>query len=343
VSAPLQGVIREIFVKQNEQVSQGQPLFRVATDQLTGGGDDVNQVSLTILMSQKARLSQQVEAEQKRMDSEQRRLTASLANLTNEMILLDSQMAMQNQRIKLGQNLLDVARMLAAKGLLSETERGHREQALLDDTQRLASIAQQQVSLRDKINEAKSSLEQLSTVTATKLQPMLGDLSSAEQRIAEIKGRQGYLVRAPIAGKVSVVQVNIGQFADPHRMSMEIVPSDTNLQAVLFVPARAAGLIDVGQRVRLLYDAFPYQKYGTHGGRVIQVSHTALTSADLSGPIALKEPAYKIIVALDEFTVKTRDKKTITLQPDTLLHADIILEQRTIMNWVLQPLLSARI
>ena len=95
--------------------------------------------------------------------------------------------------------------------------------------------------------------------------------------------------------------------------------------------------------MRLLYDAFPYQKYGTHGGRVVGVSHTALTSADLSGPISLKEPAYKVLVALDETAIKTHDKRTITLQPDTLLHADIILEQRTIMSWILQPLLSARI
>jgi membrane fusion protein len=294
-------------------------------------------------MSQKARLSQQVVAEQKRLDFEQQRLNVSLGSLSNEMTLLNSQIAMQSQRIKLGQTLVNVSTALAAKGLLSETERAHREQALLDDTQRLASIAQQQVSLRDKMNETRSSIDQLPTVTATKLQPMQGELSSVEQHIAEIKGRQGYLVRAPIPGRISLVQVNVGQLADTHRMSMEIVPSNANLQAVLFVPARAAGLIEVGQRVRLLYDAFPYQKYGTHGGRIIAVSHTALTSADLSGPISLKEPAYKVLVALDETVVKMRDKRTITLQPDTLLHADIILEQRTIMSWILQPLLSARI
>ena len=343
VSAPLQGVIREIFAKQGDQVIEGQPLFRVITDQLTAGGDDVNQASLNILMSQKANLSQQIAAEQKRMESEQQRMTATVASLSTEMTLLQSQIAMQNQRVKLGQMLVNMATSLATKGLLSETERGHREQALLDDTQRLASMAQQQISLRDKMNETKSSLEQLPTVTATKLQPMQGDLSSVEQRIAEIKGRQGYLVRAPIAGRISLIQISVGQLADPRRMSLEIVPLSSRLQAVLFVPARAAGLIDVGQRVRLLYDAFPYQRYGTHGGRIIEVSHTALTGADVSGPISLKEPAYKVIVALDEVTLKTRDKKTIALQPDTLLHADIILERRTIMSWVLQPLLGARI
>ena len=117
------------------------------------------------------------------------------------------------------------------------------------------------------------------------------------------------MVRAPITGRVSLLQVNIGQPADPRRLQMEIVPANASLQAVLFVPARAAGFVHVGQRVRLLYDAFPYQKYGTHGGRIIEVSQTILTGADVSGPIALKEPAYKVVAALDEEAIKTRDQE----------------------------------
>jgi membrane fusion protein len=295
-----------------------------------------------ILTSQKDALFQQILAEQKRLPSEQERLTASLKSLTAESALLSSQITMQNQRILLGQSLLAVATTLAAKGLMSETERGHRHQALLDDTQKLAAMAQQQTSLQDRINEVRSSLQQLATITATKLQPLRSELSSLEQRIAELVGRRGYVVRAPITGRVSLLQVNVGQPADPRRLEMEIVPANFNLQAVLFVPARAAGFIDVGQQVRLLYDAFPYEKYGTHGGHILEVSQTVLNSTDVSGPVALKEPSYRAIVALDETVLKTRDGRTVNLQPDTLLRADIILERRTIMDWILKPLLGAR-
>ena len=225
---------------------------------------------------------------------------------------------------------------------MSEVEHKHREQTLLDDTARLASLAQQATSLKGRINETRYTIDQLATVTGTKLQPLRSELSNIEQRIAEVGGRRAYVVRAPITGRVSLLQVNIGQPADPRRLQMEIVPADAHLQAVLFVPAGAAGFVHIGQRVRVLYDAFPYQKYGTHGGRIIEVSQTILTGADVSGPIALKEPAYKIVAALDEMTIKARDQKTFPLQPDMLLRADIILEQRTIMSWLLGPLLSAR-
>jgi membrane fusion protein len=269
-------------------------------------------------------------------------VNASLDNLNSEASLLHNQMTTQVQRIKSGETLVSMASTLAAKGLVSEVDRVHREQAVLDDTERLSSMAQQATTLQDRTSQTRYELDQLATVTATKLQPVRSELSSTEQRIAEIGARRAYAVRAPISGRVSMLQVNVGQPVDPHRLEMEIVSANANLEAVLFVPARAAGFVHAGQRVRLLYDAFPYQKYGTHSGTIIGISQTILTGADVSGPIALKEPAYKAIVALDEAAITTRDKKTIPLLPDMLLRADIILERRTIMSWILEPLLSAR-
>jgi membrane fusion protein len=341
VFVPQQGVIKEVYAKEGQQVTEGQALLRVATDQLAGSGEDVNAVTLGILASRKEALSRQVNAEQRRLVSEGQQLTASLSNLTSEASLLSSQIANQTRRIELGEALVSAGSTLAIKGLLSQTELKHREQAVLDDKQRIASLAQQGISVKSHINEVQHSLEQLATVTETKLQPLRAELANTEQRIAEIDARRAYIVRAPIGGRVSLMQVNIGQPADPHRLQMEIVPINVELQAVVFVPPRAAGFVHVGERVRLLYDAFPYQKYGTHDGRIIEVSQTILTAADVSGPITLKEPAYRVVVAVPDRTIKSRDK-TFQLQPDMLLHADIILEQRTIMNWLFEPLLSIR-
>ena len=73
VFAPQQGVIKDVYVKEGQQVTEGQTLLRVATDQLAGGGEDVNAVTLGILTSQKEMLSRQIAAEQQRMTSEQQR------------------------------------------------------------------------------------------------------------------------------------------------------------------------------------------------------------------------------------------------------------------------------
>ena len=342
VFAPRQGVIKSVDVTEGQDVQEGQPLFRVATSQVAEDGEDVNAAMLGILTTQKMALSRQIAAEEQRTASERERLTASLSTLVSEASRLNDQATMQDLRTQIGDSLVAAASKLTAKGLMSEMERKHREEAVLDDKEKLASLGQQAAALQDRINEVRYSLEQLPTVMAGKLQPLRNDLAGAEQRIAEINGHRAYVVRAPITGQVSLLQAHVGQTVDPQRLELEIIPAHSVLQAQLFVPARAAGFVRVGQRVRILYDAFPYQKFGTYGGRITEVSQTILTASDVSGPVALREPAYRVVAALDRPDIETRERK-IPLRPDMLLKADIILEKRTLMSWLIEPLLSTRI
>jgi len=74
---------------------------------------------------------------------------------------------------------------------------------------------------------------------------------------------------------------------------------------------------------------------------VVKVSQTILTSADAAGPIKLSEPAYRVTAALDRPDIDAYGKR-VALQPDMLLKADVILEKRTLMSWLTNPLRSIR-
>ena len=138
-----------------------------------------------------------------------------------------------------------------------------------------------------------------------------------------------------------MLQATVGQFADPRRLQVEIVPNDSVLQAELLVPTRAIGFVQPGQKVKIKYEAFPYQNFGTYAGQIVNVSQTIVTSSDASGPIPLKEPAYRVAAFLERLDIDAYGKK-IPLQADMLLSADIILEQRSLVRWFLDPLLSVR-
>jgi membrane fusion protein len=176
---------------------------------------------------------------------------------------------------------------------------------------------------------------------AQKVQALRNELSAAEQRMAEIKGRGAYVIRAPSSGRVSTLQATAGQNADPQRLQLEIIPEDSVLQAELFLPARAVGFVETGQAVRILYDAFPYQHFGAYRGRVVKVSQTILTSSDAAGPIKLNEPAYRVTAVLERPDIDAYGKR-VALQPDMLLKADIILEKRSLVSWLTTPLRSVR-
>jgi membrane fusion protein len=213
--------------------------------------------------------------------------------------------------------------------------------AALEQKQQVNALHQQLIVRGSALTDARSALEQLPITMAERIQSLRSQLSNTEQRITEINGRRAYVVRAPVAGHVSTLQALVGRMADPKQLQMSILPIGGVLQAELLVPTRAVGFVRPEQAVRILYDAFPYQRFGTHGGRIVKVAQTVLTSTDVAGPVVPQEPAYKVTVRLDRQDVTAYGRRE-PLQADMLLKADIILDERPLMTWLLDPLLSAR-
>lgn len=342
IFAPQQGTIDAVHVRQGQRVERGQPLLEVAVNQIAASGEDINADILAILARQKQALTRQIAAEEQRTISERERLTAQIQGFEAGLAQLAAQIALQQDRIRVVEKLVNMAALLPGKGAVSEVDQRRREEALLEQKVHLVTLQQQVTERRGQLLEAQYTLVQLPIVGAEKIQHFRTEIAAVEQRAAEVNGRRAYVIRAPIAGRVSSLQAAVGQPADPRRSQLQIVPDGDGLHAELFVPSRAIGFVEVGQTVRLLYDAFPYQHYGTYRGRVVEISQSVLDATDIAVPFKLDGPAYRAVVALERPDVDANGKR-IPLQPDMLLKADIILEKRTLVDWILNPLLSARV
>lgn len=342
VFAPQPGIISATHVEQGQRVEAGQPLLSVAVDQIAANGEDVNASVLDTLARQKDALLRQVAGEEQRAASERNRLAAQMHGHEVALAQLATQIALQQERIRVVEKLVTSGAQLASRGLVSEIDQRRREEALIEQRLSLNTLHQQVTEKQGQLTEAQYTLEQLPIVTAEKTQALRNEIAAGELRAAEVNGRRAYVIRAPIAGRVSSLQASVGQAADPRRLQLQIVPEGGALHAELFVPSRAIGFVEVGQQVRLLYDAFPYQHYGTYSGRIVRVSQTILAGTDISVPLTLEGPAYRAVVELEQPDVDVNGKR-VPLQPDMLLKADIILERRTLIDWMLNPVTSARI
>jgi membrane fusion protein len=341
IFVPQQGFIKELQVTEGQEVAEGDPLLTVVTAQITDNGNDVNATVLEELTKQRDVIKRQIAAEERRTASEHDRLASAIKGIEMETAQLDDQRKIQNERLTLSEGFVSSGAKLIASGALPAIELKRRELAALEQKQNVASLDQQIAARRTQLTDAQHTLEQLPIVAAERIRVLRGDLSSIEQRIAEVNGRRAYVIKAPTSGRVSTLQATVGQIADPRHMQLEIIPLDSTLQAELFFPTRAFGFVRPGQQVRILYDAFPYQKFGTYRGSVTKVSRTILTGNETTGPITLKEPAYRVTAALERPDIDAYGLK-MPLQPDMLLKADVILEQRSLMRWLLDPVLSAR-
>jgi membrane fusion protein len=119
-----------------------------------------------------------------------------------------------------------------------------------------------------------------------------------------------------------------------------IVPAGSRLQAELFVPSRAAGFIRPGQEVRLMYDAFPHQTFGASIGRVAEISRTVLAPSEVTSGLELREPVFRVRVNLDREEVEAYGEH-IPLQAGMSLRADLIIDRRTLIEWLLDPVYAA--
>ena len=156
---------------------------------------------------------------------------------------MTSQIGFQDEQIAIAQKLVETAHKMQAAGYLSTPEVYRREEGLLDAKQTLSSLKQRYSARQTELTQTRSSLQQLPTESARRLQPLRSELAQIDQRIAEVGGRRSFAIRAPIAGRIANLQATVGQIADPKRLQLDILPLEES-------PASRPLRADAGHRFR---------------------------------------------------------------------------------------------
>ena len=181
---------------------------------------------------------------------------------------------------------------------------------------------------------------------STPITPLPGSLFHADPQIAlsTLQRQQtrlgtefGYSVKAPVSGQVTALQIAVGRSVTPIVPLMTIIPPDTKLKADLYLPTKAVGFVKRGQEVKLLYDAFPYQKFGSYSAKIENISRVALSADETGAPLQLEGPVYRITVQLSRQQIEAYGQK-VALQPGMTLVANIVLERQSLVDWLLDPL-----
>jgi membrane fusion protein len=335
------GTITSVYVRQDQLVRQGQLLFAVATPESGTNGQDVNEAKLTVLNGEARSIRQEMAAEGALVQSQTDQLQGAIASAAAEVGSLEQQMQIQKRRVAVTRSLLGDIDWLLARGDMSLVQAKEREAELLDQEQVLASLAGALAEKKDRLEGLRYTLAELPLKMAGEIELLRERLADTEQGIATVRGQLAYALRAPIAGRVAALQAVIGESVDPQHMALEIVPRNAPLQAIIFIPTRAAGFAQAGQRVRLRYDAFPYENFGTHEGRIIRISRAVLTNSDVTAPLLPGEPSYEAVVSLDRPAVDA-DGKEVALKPGMLLQASIVLDRVSLLRWLFAPLLGRK-
>jgi membrane fusion protein len=122
---------------------------------------------------------------------------------------------------------------------------------------------------------------------------------------------------------------------------LHILPEGSELIAELLLPTRSAGFIQLGNSTRLRFDAFPYQRFGFIKSEIIRIDQALISPNEIQLPISLQEPVYRLRAKLNQQQMRAFGK-AFDLKSGMLFEADIMLEQRTLIEWLLEPIYSLR-
>ena len=331
------GQITELLVHEGDEVRAGQRLAIVRTEQNSESGDSAIGESLMAIESQRALTDEQIQLAGRRAASDRARLGATIAGFAQQRADLAGQIGLQEEAVASAQDMLDRVQGLLESGFISRIEVERRRQAAIAARQQLAQLRQQSNALNAETHRASAELSRVAADADGEIVAARASAATLAQQQARLNCERAYMLVAPVSGRVAALQTAVGRTVDASVPLMEIVPEGSTLRAQIYAPTRAIGFVRPGQEVRLLYDAFPYQRFGSFKGRIASVSRAVIDPRQLAAPLQIEEAVYRIDVVPDGQSVGANGER-LPLQPGMTLTANIVLDRRSFLDWLLTPL-----
>lgn len=331
------GVVTKLSVSDGQAVHKGQILATVQVDQDYAEGGRATQEGLGAVETQRQLTDRQITASRDRARDERAGLASTIASSRQQAEEVQGQIAIQEQMVQTLKAAFDRYGPVAQKGFITQVDMEKRQQELLVARQELGRLHQQLTTLRAGQAKATADLEQTRADEAAQYASARSSAEGFRLQQSQLRGQQAYVLTAPQDGIVTALQTGTGRTVDATVPLMTIVPENARIHAELYAPTRAIGFVREGEEVRLLYDAFPYQRFGSFRGHIRAVSRVALDPRQIDAPFRIDEPVYRLSVVPDQQAIAGYGER-VRLQPGMTLSANIVLERRTFLAWLLEPL-----
>lgn len=339
--SPRIGRVAALHVQEGQTVSKGQPLVTLVTDQSLSDGVNAGEGRLIEINQQILLLRQQTEQLSALHDQQMAELEQSQALFLEEISALNEQAKALKIRSEIySQQLADITIVYDAGHVTKNDYLYQKQQVLLarQETQELQGLI---IKQRSALKRVEHQLVKVPFEHKRQLLEIDRQIAALKQQSLTEKLSSKLVLRATADGTVTAIQINEGEYLVAATPLLTILPLEAELQAELWLPTRAMGFVRLGQIARLRFDAFPHQRFGSLTSELTVISKSITQPDEANLPIQINEPVYKVVAKVDEQSLDAYGDQ-LPLQAGMLLEADIVLDTRNLMDWLLDPLYSLR-
>ena len=360
------GIVAEIFAKEGEVVEVGEPLLRLDETRFASNVGET-EADRTAMALRVERLSAEVEDLPLKIDEELRKAAPSQAaneeslyqsrrqQLRDEIGGLEQQLVQRQQELReytskraqyanslqLLRQEISMSEPLVAKGAISQVEilrlrrsevetRGEMDATALAIPRAEAAIKE----IQSKIEETRGKFR---SEALTQLNEARTDLNKATATGKALDDRVNRtLVTSPVRGVVNKLLVNtIGGVIQPGSDIVEIVPMDDTLVIEAKILPKDIAFLHPGQEATVKFTAYDYTIYGGLKAKLEQIGADTITDED-------KKTTYYLIRLRTDSSHLGTDEKPLLIIPGMVATVDILTGKKTIMSYLLKPIMKAR-
>ncbi|UTP71641.1 HlyD family efflux transporter periplasmic adaptor subunit [Alteromonas sp. LMIT006] len=341
ILAPSSGVVSQLLVNNGEFVQAGEPLALVTTAQQTSDGLSVNEALVNATREQLDLMTNRMSHAEIAFEQERDVLQEAMKHSDRTRAYTATQIQLANERLVIQQARLDRLAGLQLQGAVTQNDVDTQSEQVIVLNQQIAELKVIEQQASNQLAELEARLASLPIEHQQSIALLESEKSRLSQQLLSHQASGEWLITAPTTGKVTNIGLSVGDSVRQQQYVMTVLPESDSLCAILLVPSRAYGFVTEGQNTKIRFDAFPYQRFGLFDGEVIKTSDYIVMPGEIDMPVAINKPVYKVEVAMASQSISAYGQ-SVPLQPGMTISADIVLEERSLLSWLFEPIISLK-
>lgn len=331
VRAPRAGRVSQVFATESARVPNGKLLFVLLSP---GAADRTSELQTAEARERGA--GESLANARRKSEGETLAAEAELKRLIERTTFLDRLLLLKKEQLSLSEEQAERSRVLHEQGLASQDEQAD---ARIRRAETEAALEQLQSDRRETltaIEKLRHTEESRRAAFREEERALLEKVREAQFRIEALRGEvagstPGELpITAPCSGTLLRLEVRgVGAVVQEGATLAEIACSGERLQAALTVPQTGLSRVRPGLTVRLLYEAFPYQRYGVRTG---VIRWTSPAGTPVNGA-----PEFRAFADLAEQSIHV-DGEDRQLLPGMKGTALVVVGRRSVISHAFAPL-----
>ena len=359
------GVLQEILVKEGDLVKKDQILLRISDVQFSSQ-EKGTEARFLELEAKKARLkaeasgeafvvpdeisgkAPQIAANEKALyDSRQKELQNAYAILDNKINKASADLSEVKAQIgRLGQNKsslqeeLNITREMVKKRAVPKLEEIRLERELNDVSGQINAQSQKksglEAELRGSEKERESQVDQFKSQALSELNGVETEIMGLKENLKSIGDRVSCAeLRSPVDGVVNDIAIStIGGVVEPAQKLVEIVPVDDELKIIAKVVPKEVAFLRPGQDVKVKITSYDSQRYGSLKGKLVRIGANSVSDGE--GNVFFE------IEVRTEKNYMGSAENPLPITPGMVAETEVITGKRTILEYLMKPILKAR-